>query len=89
VCGLPSAPAEAWLTTHEPVSRGWYAAPVGWFDAAGEGAFAVAIRSALVHAHEAWLYAGAGVVEGSVPSHEYAETAVKQRAMLTALGVES
>jgi isochorismate synthase EntC len=29
-------------------ARGWYAAPVGWFDAAGDGEFAVAIRSGLL-----------------------------------------
>jgi len=47
VGGLP--PDRALETIHdtEPFDRGWYAAPVGWIDAAGNGAFAVAIRSAV------------------------------------------
>ena len=49
------------------------------------GAFAVAIRSALLDARGAWLYAGAGIVRGSEPALEYVETRVKQSAMLTAL----
>lgn len=87
VCGLPRVPAEAWLVAHEPAPRGWYAAPVGHFDGKGDGEFAVALRSAVVRGREAWLYAGAGLVEGSDPAREYAETAAKQAAMLYSLGV--
>ncbi len=86
VSGLPRDRAMAWITAHEPAPRGWYASPVGWIDGAGDGAFAVAIRSALVAGDRAWLYAGAGIVLGSDPRLEYAETAVKQAAMLAALG---
>ncbi len=89
VCGIPRDPADAWLTSHEPCARGWYAAPVGWFDASGNGEFVVALRSALVRANEAWLFAGAGVVDGSDAAREYEETAVKQAAMLAALGAAS
>ena len=87
VCGLPRERARGWIATHEPTPRGWYASPVGWFDAAGEGQFAVAIRSALVKGTDAWLFAGAGIVEGSDPGLEYKETGVKQTTMLKALGV--
>jgi isochorismate synthase EntC len=59
---------------------------VGWFDAEGDGTFLVAIRSALVRGHEAWLYAGGGIVEGSDPAAEYQETALKQGTMLSVLG---
>ena len=52
---------------------GWYAGAVGWLDAAGDGAFAVAIRSGVLARREAWLYAGAGIVEGSDASQEYAD----------------
>ncbi len=38
---------------------------------------------------EAWLYAGAGIVEGSDASLEYAETRMKQTPMLAALGLAS
>ncbi|MFB6256663.1 MAG: isochorismate synthase MenF, partial [Haloplanus sp.] len=45
VGGLPPARALATIRETEPFDRGWYAAPVGWIDAAGNGTFAVAIRS--------------------------------------------
>ncbi len=86
VCGVPREAAAAWIRAHEPAPRGWYAGPVGWFDGRGDGVFAVAIRSAVASGRVAWLYAGAGIVEGSEPAREYAETAVKQTAMLTAFG---
>jgi len=89
VCGLPREAASEFLATHEPTPRGLYAAPVGWFDAAGDGEFWVAIRSALLRDRQAWLYAGAGIVAGSDPHREYEETAVKLRAMLYALGVST
>jgi len=89
VGGLPAATALAWLRTHEPEERGWYAGPVGWFDAAGDGEFAVAIRSGLVRGNRAWVYAGSGIVADSDPAGEYAETALKQRAMLQALGMQA
>jgi salicylate biosynthesis isochorismate synthase len=88
VCGLPRERARAWIAAHESVPRGWYASPVGWLDDAGEGQFAVAIRSALVKGLDAWLFGGAGIVEGSDAALEYRETGVKQTTMLAALGVE-
>jgi isochorismate synthase len=85
VAGAPADEASAWLRRHEPEPRGWYAGPVGWFDAHGNGDFSVAIRSALVQGRHAWIPAGAGIVPGSDPSAEYEETALKQRTLLTAL----
>jgi menaquinone-specific isochorismate synthase len=87
VCGTPPRAAATWIDAHEPTARGWYASPVGWFDGRGDGTFAVAIRSALLDAREAWLFAGAGIVAGSEPASEYRETSVKLRSMLSALGV--
>jgi salicylate biosynthesis isochorismate synthase len=87
VCGTPRHVAIDWIAAHEPSPRGWYAGAVGWFDAGGDGAFSVAIRSGALTRHEAWLYAGAGIVEGSDPTAEYAETRVKQTPMLAALGL--
>jgi isochorismate synthase len=87
VCGTPQQAALAWIAAHERTPRGWYAGAVGWFDAAGDGTFSVAIRSGVLDRREAWLYAGAGIVEGSDPGTEYAETRVKQSPLLTALGL--
>lgn len=87
VGGVPTAEAVKWITQHEPSPRGWYAGPVGWFDAAGDGEFAVALRSGLVEGARAAVYVGAGIVKDSDPRLEYRETELKQRAMLGALGV--
>jgi len=53
VGGVPTAAAMRWIAEHEPDERGWYAAPVGWFDAAGDGEFAVALRSCVLRGREA------------------------------------
>jgi isochorismate synthase len=87
VCGTPRDAAFRWIAAHEPASRGWYTGAVGWFDAAGDGAFSVAIRSGVLSRREAWLYAGAGIVEGSDAALEYAETRTKLAPMLAALGL--
>ncbi len=84
--GTPREPAMAMIRRFEGMDRGWYAAPVGWIDARGEGEFAVAIRSALLHGREAALFAGCGIVAGSDPEREYAESCLKLRPMLSVLG---
>ncbi|MBK9031506.1 MAG: isochorismate synthase [Myxococcales bacterium] len=88
VGGTPTADALAWIAAHEPSARGWYAAPVGWFDGAGDGEFAVAIRSGLLAGTTATLFAGAGIVAASDPDAELAETELKLRALSGALGLE-
>lgn len=85
LAGLPKTAAFDWIEEHEPFERGWYGAPVGWLDSAGEGAFAVAIRSALVTPDRAWLFAGGGIVRGSEPEAELRETSLKLRTMSEAL----
>ena len=87
VGGTPTEIATEWIKTHEPVARGWYAAPVGWFDLEGNGELAVALRSGVISGNRAQLWAGAGIVAGSDPERELAETEMKLRAMLGALGV--
>jgi menaquinone-specific isochorismate synthase len=91
VCGLPRDAAMAFLAEEEPFERGWYAGPVGWFDPEGNGVFAPALRTG-VTTGSAWrLFAGAGIVEGSVPALEWEETGIKFEPMLEALrgsGVE-
>ena len=86
VGGVPTETAMRWISEHELASRGWYAAPVGWFDAEGDGDFAVALRSCVLRGREAFLFAGAGIVRDSDPELEYTETELKKQALLTALG---
>lgn len=88
VGGVPTAAAQAFLAQHEPHERGWYAGPLGWFSATGDGDFWVGIRSALADDRTVQVYAGAGIVQGSVASAEYDEITAKQRTILSALGAE-
>jgi isochorismate synthase len=87
VGGVPMARALEWIERHEPEERGWYAGPVGWFDAAGDGELAVALRSGVLAGRFAELYAGAGIVDHSSPAAEFAETRWKLAALLGALGL--
>lgn len=85
VGGLPSATARETIREVEPFRRGWYAAPVGWFDAAGDGEFAVGIRSAVAGGGNVTLHAGNGIVADSDPAEEWAELAPKYRPILDEL----
>ena len=67
------------------MDRERYAGPVGWIDAAGNGEWGIALRCAQVDGHKARLFAGGGIVAGSDPAAELAETNVKFRPMRTAL----
>jgi len=85
VGGDPTPAAVRYLQEVEGFDRGRYAGPVGWVDARGDGAWAVGIRCAEVDGHRASIFAGNGVVAGSDPSDELAETQLKLQALLAAL----
>ncbi|OLF53663.1 isochorismate synthase [Pseudomonas chlororaphis] len=85
VGGLPRAGALNFIRRHEGFDRGWYAAPVGWLDAEGNGDFLVALRSALLAPDSCHLFAGCGIVQGSRPADEYEETQIKLSSMERAL----
>jgi len=85
VGGLPPDRALDTIREAEPFDRGWYAAPVGWIDAAGNGAFAVAIRSAVARPRRATLFAGVGLVADSDPDREWDEVQLKYRPILDEL----
>lgn len=85
VAGHPQHQACQHLLHQENWSRGLYAAPLGWVNAAGEGEFIVGIRSALLSGPEARVYGGAGIVAGSEPEREWEEILLKLKTLLTAL----
>ena len=85
VGGEPRSRALATIAELEELDRGWYAGPVGWMDAAEDGEFCVAIRSALLRDRVAHLFAGNGIVTDSDPEAELAETEVKLGALLPLL----
>ena len=90
VCGTPTTVAGALIRKLEHLDRGPYAGPVGWLDAAGNGEWGIALRGAVIESPQTVrLYAGCGVVDGSVPETELAETWAKFRPMLESLGISS
>ncbi|ERH01010.1 MAG: isochorismate synthase [Halonotius sp. J07HN6] len=85
VGGLPPDRALETIRETEPFDRGWYAAPVGWIDAAGNGTFAVGLRSAVARSRQATLFAGVGIVGDSGPDAEWDEVELKFRPILDEL----
>jgi isochorismate synthase len=85
VAGTPRDGALQAISRLEPTSRGKYAGPVGWVNAAGDGEFAVSLRCAQLDGRHARLHAGAGIVAGSDPDAEWDETSAKLEPMLRAL----
>ncbi len=89
VAGLPKQAALFYLADHEELARGWYAAPIGFVDAAGNLDCYVGLRSALIQGNRAELFAGAGITADSDPELEYVETMWKMNPMREALHVVS
>ncbi len=85
VCGSPAEEALALIRFLENMQRGRYAGPVGWLDGRGNGEWGIALRCAELQGHMARLFAGNGIVAGSDPEAELAETQTKLRAMQDAL----
>lgn len=86
VCGLPREAARKTIREIEGFDRMIYAGAVGWMDESGDGEWFVALRCAEVRGRMAMLFAGAGIVAGSDPSAELAETSAKFLPMQRALG---
>ena len=85
VAGTPTPRALALIEELEGRTRGRYAGPAGWVDSRGDGDWAVALRCAELRGRSADLFAGAGIVAGSDPAAEWAETQLKLEPMLEAL----
>ncbi len=88
VCGTPTAVADALITELEGMDRGRYAGPVGWLDASGDGEWGIALRCAAYDTGDSRrlrLFAGCGIVAGSDPEAEVAESDAKLVPMRDAL----
>lgn len=88
VGGTPTPAALAAIVELEGMDRGRYAGPVGWTDTRGDGDLAIALRCAELSGARARLFAGAGIVAGSLPEDELEETRLKLKAMMGALGAD-
>ncbi|MEL7291911.1 MAG: isochorismate synthase MenF [Pseudomonadota bacterium] len=82
VAGLPRRESMAFIQQHEPFARGWYAGSMG-FISHQRAEFCVAIRSALVLNNQVQLFAGAGIVPGSIAQHEWQELDKKMSTLLS------
>jgi menaquinone-specific isochorismate synthase len=87
VCGTPTDVAKQLINDLEKMNRGRYAAPVGWIDANGDGEIAIALRCGLLleDKKSMRIFAGCGIVAGSDPETEFAESQAKLMPMRTAL----
>jgi menaquinone-specific isochorismate synthase len=87
VAGTPRLEAQALIAELEPFDRGRYAGPVGWIGADGDGEWAIALRGAQIEAGGTAIraFAGCGIVAGSEPEAELAETELKFSPMREAL----
>ena len=86
VGGEPRVPALEMIEEHEGIERGWYAGPIGWLGADGDGELMVALRCGLVAGRDASLFAGCGIVADSDPAREWEESRMKLRPVISALG---
>jgi len=86
VGGTPTAAAVDLINEIEGMDRGRYAGPVGWIDACGDGEWGIALRSAEVQGSRVRLFAGCGIVAGSDPEAELAESQAKFVPVRDALG---
>jgi isochorismate synthase len=86
VGGEPRALALEMIAEHEGFERGWYAGPIGWVGADGDGELMVALRCGLVEERDATLFAGCGIVADSDPASEWEESRIKLRTVGSALG---
>ncbi|HEX7535902.1 MAG TPA: isochorismate synthase [Dermatophilaceae bacterium] len=88
VCGTPTPVADTAISELEQMDRGRYAGPVGWMDAAGDGEWGIALRCGALDSADPQrmrLFAGCGVVSGSDPDSELAESDAKFVPMRDAL----
>ena len=85
VCGTPREQASKLIAEIEGMSRGRYAGPVGWIDAAGDGELGIALRCGQIQGGSIRIFAGCGIVAGSDPDKELAESEAKLLPMRSAL----
>jgi menaquinone-specific isochorismate synthase len=89
VCGTPTEAASAVINELEEMNRGRYAGPVGWIDARGDGEIGIALRTGELSDDQQSMriFSGCGIVAGSNPEDELAESQAKLSPMRTALEI--
>ena len=89
VCGTPTQIANSVIDELEDMNRGRYAGPVGWIDARGDGEIGIALRTGQLSEDlkSMRIFSGCGIVAGSNPDDELAESQAKLSPMRTALEI--
>lgn len=86
VTGCPKIRAMEIIDELEPVRRGIYCGAIGYLGFAGAMDTSIVIRTLVLSGDRLHLHVGGAVVADSEPEAEYAETIVKARTGLSALG---
>lgn len=87
VSGAPKIRAMEIIKEIEPTERGIYAGAIGYFGYDGNIDSCIAIRTLVIQDKKAYVQAGAGIVNDSVPEKEYEETQNKAKALLNAIQI--
>jgi anthranilate synthase component 1 len=85
--GAPKIRAMQIISELEQTARGPYGGCVGYFSFNGNLDCCITIRTALIKGGKAYIQAGGGWVNDSVPEAEYQETVNKAKAMLKAVAL--
>jgi isochorismate synthase len=85
VCGMPKKASYQFILENEGYERGLYSGYLGPVNVMGETHQFVNLRCLQLRQQEAWLYAGAGITQDSVPEREWQETAMKMGIVAQAL----
>ena len=85
--GAPKIRAMQIISELEGTARGPYGGCVGYFSFSGNLDCCITIRTALIKDHMAYVQAGGGWVNDSVPESEFQETVNKSKAMLKAVAL--
>ncbi len=84
VSGTPVGEAKMLIRRIETFNRGLFAGAAGYIDGDGDGEFSVALRTGVFDGEIGWVYAGCGIVAGSVAADEYDEIGMKLKTILSA-----
>ena len=85
VAGAPKIRAMQIIDELEQERRGPYGGSLGYFSLNGDMDMCITSRTIVVHKGQAYVQAGAGIVNDSVPAKEFQETINKAKALLQAV----
>lgn len=88
VCGVPTPETFQRIKELEQEPRSFYSGLVGWMDVQGNGRWSLVLRCTRRIEDKLTVFAGAGIVKGSVPANELAETEAKMQTILKVLSPE-